>query len=114
LLLVSLLQAIYGTRSERILVLLLDYNMLFPSFVGLYPDDPVWHPTSFTNNRDRLLLEELMGQYFDPGHVQGVALAAHATRWAVFEESLGIAAPGAVAAALLLLEEPGCHSAARF
>jgi len=32
----------------------LDYNLLYRWFVGLSPDDPVWVPTTFTKNRDRL------------------------------------------------------------
>ena len=32
-----------------------DYNLLYRWFVGLGVDDPVWVPTVFTNNRDRLL-----------------------------------------------------------
>lgn len=43
----------------------LDYNLLFRWFVGLNPDDPVWHPTSFTKNRDRLLNEELMARFLE-------------------------------------------------
>jgi transposase len=43
----ALLQAFYGIRSERLL-LELDYNLLFRWFVGLSPDDPIWHPTTFT------------------------------------------------------------------
>jgi transposase len=62
LLLALLLQAIYGIRSERMLIEQLDYNLLFRWFVGLNPDDPVWHPTTFTKNRDRLLNEELMAK----------------------------------------------------
>jgi transposase len=50
-----LLQALYGIRSERQLMEQLDYNLLYRWFVGLSPDDPVWNPTSFTKNRDRLL-----------------------------------------------------------
>jgi hypothetical protein len=46
LLLALLLQAIYGIRSERMLIEQLDYNLLFRWFVGLNPDDPVWHPTT--------------------------------------------------------------------
>ena len=45
-LLALLLQAIYGIRSERMLIEQLDYNLLFRWFVGLNPDDPVWHPTT--------------------------------------------------------------------
>jgi hypothetical protein len=30
--------------------------------VGLSPDDPIWHPTTFTKNRDRLLKKRVMGE----------------------------------------------------
>ena len=46
LLLASLLQAFYGIRSERLLLELLHYNLLFRWFVGVSPDDPIWHPTT--------------------------------------------------------------------
>jgi hypothetical protein len=49
-----LLQVLYGIRSERQLMEQLDYNLLYRWFVGLSPDDPVWDPTTFTKNRDRL------------------------------------------------------------
>jgi transposase len=49
-----LLQVFYGIRSERQLMEQLNYNLLFRWFVGLSPDDPVWDPTVFTKNRDRL------------------------------------------------------------
>ena len=49
-----LLQAFYGIRSERQLMEQLDYNLLYRWFVGLSPDDPVWDPTTFTKNRERL------------------------------------------------------------
>jgi transposase len=55
LLLASLLQAFYGIRSERLLLDQLHYNLLFRWFVGLSPDDPIWHPTTFTKNREHLL-----------------------------------------------------------
>jgi len=47
LLLASLLQAFYGIRSERLLLEQLNYNLLFRWFVGLSPDDPIWHPTTY-------------------------------------------------------------------
>ncbi|MFM7674471.1 MAG: IS5 family transposase [Synechococcus sp.] len=59
----SLLQAFYGIRSERLLLEQLDYNLLFRWFVGLSPDDPIWHPTTFTKNRERLLNEQVMGKF---------------------------------------------------
>ncbi len=49
-----LLQVFYGIRSERPLMEQLDYNLLYRWFVGLSPDDPVWDPTTFTKNRERL------------------------------------------------------------
>jgi len=52
-----LLQAFYSIRSEQQVVEQLNYNLLFRWFVGLSPDAPVWHATTFTKNRDRLLNE---------------------------------------------------------
>lgn len=60
-----LLQALYGIRSERQLMEQLDYNLLYRWFVGLSPDDAVWHPTSFTKNRDRLLHEAAFETFMD-------------------------------------------------
>jgi transposase len=65
LLLASLLQAFYGIRSERLLLEQLHYNLLFRWFVGLSPDDPIWHPTTFTKNRERLLNEQIMGRFLE-------------------------------------------------
>jgi transposase len=50
-----LLQILFTIRSERQLIEQLNYNLLFRWFVGLTPDEPVWVPTVFTKNRDRLL-----------------------------------------------------------
>jgi transposase len=58
-----LLQAFYSIRSERLLIEQLDYNLLFRWFVGLGIDDPVWHPTAFTTNRDRLLAGEVAARF---------------------------------------------------
>ena len=60
-----LLQVLYTVRSERLLMEELDYNLLFRWFVGLHMDDPVWHPTTFTKNRDRLLGGEVAAAFFD-------------------------------------------------
>jgi transposase len=49
-----LLQVFYGIRSERQLMEQLNDNLLYRGFVGLSPDDPVWDPTTFTKNRERL------------------------------------------------------------
>jgi transposase len=55
----SLLQILFSIRSERQLMEQLDYNLLFRWFVGLSIDEPVWVPTVFTKNRDRLLTTEM-------------------------------------------------------
>jgi transposase len=65
LLLASLFQAFYGIRSERLLLEPLNYNLLFRWFVGLSPDDPIWHPTTFTKNRERLLNEQIMERFLE-------------------------------------------------
>ncbi len=60
-----LLQVLYSIRSERMLMEQLDYNLLFRWFVGLSMDDPIWDPTVFTKNRDRLLRGEIAQLFFD-------------------------------------------------
>jgi transposase len=50
-----LLQVLYSIRSERLLCEQLDYNLLFRWFVGLSMDDRIWHHSTFTKNRDRLI-----------------------------------------------------------
>ena len=60
-----LLQAFYTIRSERQLMEQLHYNLLFRWFVGLSMDDPVWVPTVFSQNRDRLLEGEIAAAYLD-------------------------------------------------
>jgi transposase len=46
-------------RSERLLMGEIDYRVLFRWFVGMNMDEPVWDPTVFTKNRDRLLKHEV-------------------------------------------------------
>lgn len=43
----------------------LQYNLLFRWFVGLNMDDPIWVPTVFTKNRDRLLAGDVAQSFFD-------------------------------------------------
>ena len=59
-----LLQVLYTIRSERMLMEQLDYNMLFRWFVGLNMDDPIWDPTVFTKNRQRLLEGNIAQAFF--------------------------------------------------
>ncbi len=59
-----LLQVLYTVRSERMLMEQLGYNLLFRWFVGLNMDEPVWVPTVFSKNRDRLLEGEIAEKFF--------------------------------------------------
>jgi len=61
----SLLQEFYGIRSELLLLEQLHYNLLFRWFVSLSPDDPIWHPTTFTKNLERLLNDQVMGCFLE-------------------------------------------------
>lgn len=49
----------------------MQYNLMFRWFVGLGIDDPVWVPTVFTKNRDRLLTTEMSRKFM-------AAILAHA------------------------------------
>ncbi|MGQ0648551.1 MAG: transposase, partial [Gemmatimonadaceae bacterium] len=69
------LQVLYTVRSERQLMEQLDFNLLFRWFVGLSLDAPVWHPTVFTKNRDRLLAGDIAGAF-----LAGVLRTADARR----------------------------------
>jgi transposase len=60
----QLLQVFYSIRSERLLMEQLDYNLLFRWFVGMDMDEPVWDPTVFTKNRDRLLNQDVARSFF--------------------------------------------------
>ena len=59
-----LLQVLYSIRSERMLMEQLEYNLLFRWFVGLNMDEPVWVPTVFSKNRDRLLRSDIAEKFF--------------------------------------------------
>jgi transposase len=59
-----LLQALYGKRSERLLMEELDYSLLFRWFVGLAIDDEVWDATVFSKNRERLIAGEVASGFF--------------------------------------------------
>lgn len=72
-----LLQVLYTVRSERLLMGQLDYNLLFRWFVGLGVDEPVWVPTVFTHNRERLLQAEIVHRLF--AEVLAKASAANLT-----------------------------------
>src|SRR5918996_1989732 len=59
------LQSLYTIRSERLLMEEIDYSVLYRWFVGLSMDDPIWSPTTFSKNRDRLLESDIASAFFD-------------------------------------------------
>jgi transposase len=61
----ELVQSLYSVRSERLLMEEIDYSVLFRWFVGLGMDEPIWSPTTFSKNRDRLLESDIAGAFFD-------------------------------------------------
>jgi transposase len=60
-----LLQSLYTVRSERLLMEVIDYSVLYRWFVGLSMDDPIWAPTTFSKNRDRLLESDIASAFFE-------------------------------------------------
>jgi transposase len=60
-----LLQSLYTIRSERLLMEEIDYSILFRWFIGLSLDEPIWSPTTFSKNRDRLLEGDIASAFFD-------------------------------------------------
>ncbi|PHV09924.1 transposase, partial [Chitinimonas sp. BJB300] len=75
-----LLQVLYTIRSERLLVEQLDYNLLFRWFVGLGIDDPIWDHSTFSANRDRLLEQTLLREFFDRKYPEA---SIYRRRWTV-------------------------------
>jgi transposase len=60
-----LIQILFSVRSERLLMEMLNYNLLFRWFVGMNMDEDVWVPTVFSKNRDRLLAGDIAELFFD-------------------------------------------------
>jgi transposase len=60
-----LLQSLYTIRSERLLMEEIDYSILFRWFIGLSMDEPIWSPTTFSKNRERLLTHDVAAAFFD-------------------------------------------------
>jgi len=53
------LQLLYSIRSERQLVERIEFDLLFRWFVGLSIDERVFDASTFSENRDRLLTQEI-------------------------------------------------------
>src|SRR4051812_21024831 len=79
----QLLQMLYSVRSERLLMEEIDYSMLFRWFVGMNLDEPVWDPTVFTKNRDRLLegdvAREFLAKVVGQAQAKGLTSDEHFT-----------------------------------
>jgi transposase len=60
----SLIQILFGIRSEIQLMQQTNYNLLFRWFIGLGLDDEVWTPESFSTNRDRLFNTDTTKEFF--------------------------------------------------
>jgi len=60
----QLIQILYAIPSERRLMEHLEYNLLLRWFVGLPLSQTVFHPTSFSKNRQRLLTSEIAEAFF--------------------------------------------------
>src|SRR5690606_35847196 len=50
-------------RSERQMMERLDFDLSFRWFVGLGIEDPVWDPSTFSKNRERLLDGEIAAHF---------------------------------------------------
>jgi transposase len=71
-----LLQILFSVRSESQLMEQTQYNLLFRWFIGLSMDDPVWVPTVFTKNRQRLIEHDAVVVFFNE-----VIQTAHKKHW---------------------------------
>src|SRR5262249_61531801 len=60
-----LLQGLYTIRSERLLIEKIDYSILSRWFIGLSLDEPIWSPTTFSKNRERMLQADVASAFFD-------------------------------------------------
>ncbi len=76
-----LLQVLYSIRSERMLMEQISYNMLFRWFVGMAMDDAVWDHSTFSKNRDRLLVHDVIVSLFnetvETAHARGYLSGEH-------------------------------------
>jgi len=60
----SLLMALYSVRSERLFVEQLGYNLLFKWFLDMNLDDATFDASTFSKNRERLIQQDVAGQFF--------------------------------------------------
>lgn len=60
----QILMALYSVRSERLFCERLRYDLLFRWFLNIGIDAESFDATSFTKNRERILKEEFVGDFF--------------------------------------------------
>ncbi len=60
----QVLMALYSVRSERLFCERLRYDLLFRWFLGLGIDAESFDATTFTKNRERILKEEFVAEFF--------------------------------------------------
>jgi transposase len=76
-----LLQVLFTIRSERALMEHIRFNLLYRWFVGLDLQDPVWDPSTFSKNRDRLIEADIAVGFLEnvvaKADAEGLLSAAH-------------------------------------
>ncbi len=76
-----LLQVLFTIRSERALMEHIRFNLLYRWFVGLDLQDPVWDPSTFSKNRDRLIDADIALEFLKKvvakADEEGLLSAAH-------------------------------------
>ena len=76
-----LLQVLFTIRSERALMEHIRFNLLYRWFVGLDLQDPVWDPSTFSKNRDRLIEADIAVGFLEnvvaKAEEEGLLSAAH-------------------------------------
>lgn len=60
-----LLMALFSVRSERQFCEQLDYNLLFRWFLNMSAEEPGFHPTTFSKNRERFMQHQVARELFD-------------------------------------------------
>lgn len=67
-----LLRALFGIPSERRLCEACEYNLLHRWFIDRPFDEPMWNPETFSMNRDRFELHDLVRKFFDRLVAEGI------------------------------------------
>lgn len=68
-----LLRALFSIPSERRLCEAVEYNLLYRWFIDWPIEEPMWTPETFSMNRDRFELHDLVRKFFDRVVAEGLA-----------------------------------------